>query len=248
MYVNKMTFLAVTATIAAAGAGAAGGYLYRSGHGAPVSALPPEVQPVVPAATAAPLPPSAAPSALAVLQAPLGPTCDDSVAVVADCPVTISSEDEGICKAGIFWAGKRCAEYKAAFKPKVAASAVQCLRALKGAETCDQNRANLCGHQALMLACQETIPESHATMSSSNLSGAAPLPEGASQLAIQCQDIVKSCSSGFAGATLADCYRTLSGMTEAGRSSTAECMKSHCSDKGFVGCEAATTPKTALAQ
>jgi hypothetical protein len=248
MYVNKMTFLAVTATLAAAGAGAAGGYLYRSGHGAPVTALPPEVPPTVSAAPPAAIPPSAAPSAVAVIKEPLAPACDDSVGVAADCPVTISSEDEGICKAGIFWAGKRCAEYKAAFKPKVAAAAVQCLRGLKGAETCDQNRANLCGHQALMLACQETIPQSQATVSSSNLSGAPPLPEGASPLALQCQEIVKSCSSGFAGATFADCYRTLSGMTDAGRSFTAECMKTHCTDKGFVGCEAATTLKTALLQ
>jgi hypothetical protein len=239
MYVNKVTFLAMTATLAA---GAAGGYLYHNAHNVP------EPTPVAPAAPTPPPAVARTEPTPPVDVTPPRPVCDDTTGAVSDCPVAVSSEDEGICKGGIFWAGKRCADFKAAFKPKVAAAAVDCLKGLKGADVCDQNRANLCGHEALMSACQESMPASYVDVTSQNQSSAPPLPEGASQLAVQCQNIVKGCPSNAPAATFADCMRTLSGMNDTGRGDALECMKMHCSDKGFVGCEAFVTPKTAFVQ
>jgi hypothetical protein len=150
--------------------------------------------------------------------------------------VAIGPSDEGVCAN---WAAKRCADYKAAFKPKVAQAAVACLRKLVGGERCDQYRANLCGHKALMAACQEPAPESRPATAAAD-SGAS-----SSQLATQCEAIVKSCTSTVPETTLADCYRTLSGMNEVGRAAMVDCMKAHCIDEGLFGCEAVTklTPR-----
>ena len=77
--------------------------------------------------------------------------CDDSQGTAEDCP-SVGPSDEGLCPNII---AKRCSDFKAAMKPRVAAQAVACLRALKAKERCDAARINQCGHTALMSACQE---------------------------------------------------------------------------------------------
>src|SRR5688500_5708946 len=79
------------------------------------------------------------------------PACDDSVGVAETCP-SVGPSEEGVCANVI---AKRCNDYKAAFKPKVAQNAVACLRGLQGNERCDAARVNRCGHAALMSACPE---------------------------------------------------------------------------------------------
>ena len=166
---------------------------------------------------------------------PLAPTCDDSEGEPEACPVAIGPSDEGMCGN---WAAKRCVDYKEAFKPKVALGAVACLRKLVGPERCDQYRANLCGHKALMAACQDPGPDSKLANAPPTVAPAAAAPAGASQLAGQCEAIVKGCVGSVPETTLADCYRTLSGMNDVGRAQMVECMKTHCIDKGLFGCEA----------
>jgi hypothetical protein len=36
---------------------------------------------------------------------------------------------------------------------------------------------------------------------------------------------------------MAECRQLLSGMTDVGRERTRTCMKTHCFDRGLVGCE-----------
>ncbi len=165
--------------------------------------------------------------------------CDDTIGAAEACPAIPDSTGEGLCGEGIAWAAKRCADFKSAFKPKVAQAAVTCLRSLKGVEQCDPQRVNLCGHQALMTACQEEMPDAFlgatSTVPASFAKDSAPL----TGIAAQCDSIVKSCVGTAPATSYADCMRTLSGMNEAGRGSAASCMKLHCGDKGFLGCEAA---------
>jgi hypothetical protein len=225
MTIDAKSFFLLAGTLAAGGAG---GYYFRE-RTAPPKPVEPLPTPPVTASAA----PSAAP-APAPEPVPAAPPCDDGAGEPEACPVAIAPSDEGVCGN---WAAKRCADYKAAFKPKVAQGAVACLRKLVGGERCDQYRANLCGHKALMAACQEPPPGSTSAAADS---GASP-----SQLAVQCEAIVKSCTNTVPETTLADCYRTLSGMNEAGRAAMVECMKTHCTDKGLFGCEAVTklTPR-----
>ncbi|MDB4994703.1 MAG: hypothetical protein JWM74_2135, partial [Myxococcaceae bacterium] len=106
---------------------------------------------------------------------------------------------------------------------------------------CDINRANLCGHEALMLACPEPITPTQSMLSSVTIANESD-PAPPSPLAVQCTTILRSCTTAVPGASLADCYRTLSGMTDVGRANMAECMKTHCDDKGLIGCEAWAPP------
>jgi len=172
-------------------------------------------------------------------KAAAAPKCDDSIGAAADCPAAPDSTAEGMCGDALHWASKRCADFKAAFKPKVAEAAVACLKSLKGIEQCDAARVNLCGHQALMTACQEIAPDDFlgatSTAPLSRPSDAEPL----TGVAAQCDAIVKSCGATAPATSYVDCVRTLSGMSEAGRTSASACMKLHCGDKGFLGCEAA---------
>ena len=145
--------------------------------------------------------------------------------------------DEAVC-ANII--ATRCADYKAAFKPKVAEQAVACLRELKAGERCDPARVNLCGHAALMSACPE--PELPAKGNYVKATGTIPAsftliedPKAVpSPIVAACEGISKSCS----GQSPTDCQQTLSGMNESGRASMVECMATHCRDKGLIGCEA----------
>ena len=244
MYVDKVTFLGITAALAAGGVG---GYLYHAASSAhqghePTVATPENADKAAPEHAVQPTD-----DKHVVLSDPLpaAKTCDDTVGAPAECPVTVSSEDEGICGGGIAWGPKRCVDFKASFKPKVAEAAVACIKGLKGNETCDEKRVALCGHEALMMACQEDTPATHADVTSVNVGTAPALAAGASSLASQCESMVKDASTASPGVSYADCMRTLSGMTDAGRSSTLSCMKTHAADKGLVGCEAATVVKTA---
>jgi hypothetical protein len=164
------------------------------------------------------------------------------VGTPADCPPSgaPSASDEGICGPGGSLAAKRCKDFKEAFKPKVAEAAVACLRKLTGKQVCDAARVNKCGHEALMLSCQEPVAVQRSYASSGNLSQ-EPAPQGAapgSPVVAQCDAILKGCAGTVPGVSLVDCTRTLSGMNDAGRSAMVECMKTHCADRGLYACEA----------
>jgi hypothetical protein len=118
-------------------------------------------------------------------------------------------------------------------RPKVAEHAVACINALNPAERCDPIRLNLCGHLALMSACQE--PE--------EADNSAADAAGASAVTTSCQSILQECAAAPLGPTLRDCRATLSGMNELGRNKMIACMKTHCTDKGLLHCEAVVDVK-----
>ncbi|MEI9938276.1 MAG: hypothetical protein WDO69_13735 [Pseudomonadota bacterium] len=184
-----------------------------------------------PPTTAVPLVASSAPSAVVVGErVPAPPVCDDSVGTVEDCPA-MGPADEGVCTN---FAAKRCSEFKSAFKPRVAQTAVACLKTLKGNAACDPARVNLCGHSALMAACPEPIPDPTKT----DATTAAVV----SPVSSACDSIIRSCAGQPLVPTLADCRQTLSGMSDFGRASMVECMATHCGDKGLLGCEGTKKP------
>ncbi len=172
---------------------------------------------------------------------PPAPACDDSVGTPEECP-SVGPSDEGLCANVI---AKRCADYKAAFKPRVAQQAVACLRQLQASERCDPARVNLCGHVALMSACPDhelpakgnyvkatgTIPASFTLVDDPK---AVPSPVMAT-----CDSISKICAGQGA---LQDCQQTVTGMNENGRVSMLTCMTAHCRDRGLIGCEAMQSP------
>jgi hypothetical protein len=218
MIIERSGFLLMAGTLAAGGA--VGWYAHESkAHREPVVEVPVAAAPVAPPV-----------ASVVVVQAPPPPVCDDSVGVPEDCPA-VGPSDEGVCSN---IAAKRCAEFKSAFKPKVAQAAVACLRHLKGNELCDPARVNLCGHTALMAACPEPTP----LPAASNAGVNAP----SSPVALACDNILKSCVNQPSGPSLADCRQTLSGMSDFGRASMIECMATHCGDKGLLGCEALKKP------
>ena len=134
-------------------------------------------------------------------------------------------------------------------KPRVAAQAVACLRALKGNERCDAARINQCGHAALMSACQEPPRAQKGTYQAA--SGATPAtvtlaPDATpdtSPVSAACTNIMRSCGEKSLNPTIADCRQTLAGLNDTGRANMVDCVSAHCSDKGLYGCEA--LPKTA---
>jgi hypothetical protein len=152
------------------------------------------------------------------------------------------ASDEGVCANVIL---KRCTDFKASFKPRVAQLAVACLRQLKANERCDAVRINQCGHAALMAACPEPMPPSKATLQPATTTTPASVTvaqdpkAAASPLVKSCEGLVKACG-GPLGPTPNDCRQTLSGMNETGRANTGECVLAHCTDRGLLGCEAAT--------
>jgi hypothetical protein len=131
---------------------------------------------------------------------------------------------------------KRCEDFKHAMKPHVAERAVACLNALNPAQRCDPNRLELCGHTALMSACSIVEP--------SGLDGAgagAPSDSGTAapdELATHCTSILHECEGVASGPTMHDCRTTLAGMSVLGRDRMVACMKTHCTDKGLLYCEA----------
>ena len=208
-------------------AGGVGGWLAHDAktQRAHVSYAEPPTTAIAP--VVAPAPSSAV---VADLSAAL-PVCDDNVGSAGDCPA-MGPADEGVCTN---FAAKRCSEFKSAFKPKVAQSAVSCLKSLTGNALCDPARVNLCGHSALMAACPEPAPDTTKVAAGGN-------PTPPSPVATACENIMKSCAGQPLGPTLADCRQTLSGMTDFGRASMVECMATHCGDKGLLGCEAMKKP------
>ncbi len=203
-----------------------------------------------PVAAAAPIAAPAGPVIVDIIQAtttPSATSCDDTQGVPEECP-SVGPSDEGVCPNIIM---KRCTEFKAAMKPRVAAQAVACLRALKANERCDPARIAQCGHLALMSACAEPPrpqkgeyhPAAGTTPATVTLA-ADPTPDP-SPVAASCAAVMKSCGERPLSPALADCKQTLAGMTESGRSSTVDCVTAHCADKGLLGCEAA--PKVASA-
>jgi len=183
-------------------------------------------------------------TATAMLTSASTPACDDAVGSPDDCPPPglPNASDEGLCGSSGSVAARRCKEFKTALKPKVAENAVSCLKKLKGGEVCDASRAALCGHEALMLACQETPPLNQSTVTSMNVAASPPPPTPASPVASQCDAILKGCTDAPLSITLADCYRTMSGMNDLGRANMVTCMRTHCGDKGLLGCEATPPP------
>ncbi|HEX8790573.1 MAG TPA: hypothetical protein VF765_06445 [Polyangiaceae bacterium] len=164
MNVDKASFFA---TVAALAAGGAGGYYagdHHLLHGAAENTQ---------AAGMAERQPSAEPSAP---PAPAPPVCDDSSGAPAACPAPGYSADEG--QPGCMLASKRCADFKETMKPRVAETAVACLDALTPAQRCDANRVAYCGHAALMAACDAAPDELGATCTaiSSACGGAALTP------------------------------------------------------------------------
>jgi hypothetical protein len=222
MVIEKSGFLLMAGTLAAGGVGGwlahdAKSHRERAFSEPPTTALPVAAPSAAPAAVAS--------DHVAVTLMAATPACDDSVGSVEECPA-MGPADEGVCTN---FAAKRCAEFKSTFKPKVAQAAVACVKTLKGNAACDPARVNLCGHNALMAACPEPIPDSSKTDATSALA--------ASPLTSACERILQSCAGLPIMPTLADCRQTLSGMSEFGRASMVECMSAHCADKGFLGCE-----------
>ena len=259
MALDKSAFMLIVGSLAAGGAG---GYYYHAKSASEVrpdgasattapatSAGGPSTAGTSPAgATANAAAASATASATAsasALAASSAPACDDTVGTPAECPSGApGSADEGICGGNGSIAIKRCRDYKASFKPRVAELAVACLRKLTGEQLCDPTRANLCGHEALMLACHESPPLAQSALTSANLAAAPtdPLAAPRSPVAAQCATILKGCATAVPPVSLADCLRTLSGMTESGRAGMVACMKTGCELKGLLGCEGLPPP------
>ena len=226
MIIERSGFLLMAGTLAAGGVG---GWLLRDSKLAHTTA---EMPVAVGLASATPEPPE--PKVVVVERLPAAPLCDDSVGTVEACPA-MGPADEGVCSN---LAAKRCAEFKLAFKPKVAQSAVSCLRSLKGNALCDPSRVNLCGHSALMAACPD-LPRTTSPADTTTADAGIVTP---SPTTLACDAIVKGCNGQPLGPTPADCRQTLSGMTDAGRAGMVECMATHCADKGLLGCEAFKKP------
>jgi hypothetical protein len=214
MQINSGSFFALVGTLAAGGGV---GYVVSQKHVFDAPPAPPPLPVPVPSASVAPpAKPAAAP-------------CDDSVGAPGTCPTPGYSAEEGGCDG---LPTKRCNDFKQALKPKVAERAVACLNMLNATERCDPMRLNLCGHLALMSACQE--PE--------DADKDAVNPAVGSLTAL-CQGVVQECATAPLGPTLRDCRATLAGMSELGRSKMALCLKTHCTDKSLLYCEAVVDVK-----
>lgn len=242
MAIDRPNFLFIAGALAAGGVG---GWAYRDREATIArSAALANTPPPAPSATA-----PAGPVPVTVIDSRVAATaaCDDSQGTPEECP-SVGPSDEGMCANVIL---KRCQEFKAAFKPKVAASAVACLRALKPAERCDPVRINQCGHLALMNACPEPAPAVKAQLE--NASGREPptvtialdTATPPSPVAIACDAVVKGCGSQTLGPTQSDCRQTMAGLNDVGRASMVECVTAHCSDRGLYGCEAVPKPSIA---
>lgn len=207
--------------------------------GAGRSSTPPP--PPAPAPANAAPPAATGPIVVDILPAPAvadTPACDDMQGEPGECP-SIGPADEGICANVI---GKRCSELKAALKPRLAAQAVACLRALKGNERCDIQRINHCGHAALMSACPVPPRPQQGTFQPASGSQAASvtlLPDSApdsSPVTAACNTILRSCGNAPGNPTLAECRLTLAGLNEVGRLDLVDCAITHCTSRGLYGC------------
>lgn len=141
-------------------------------------------------------------------------TCDDSVGEPDACPALGSPTEEGGCGG---FATVRCNDFKKTMKPRVAQAAVACLNKLSAGERCDPKRVELCGHLALMNACEDRVPTSTA--------------------ASACEAIIQTCGASPLAPSLNECRLAMSGLREVGREAMLDCAKKHCFDKGVLGCE-----------
>lgn len=148
------------------------------------------------------------------------PACDDSAGEPAACPQMTAPTDEGGCGG---FATVRCADFKATMKPRVAQAAVACLNKLSRAERCDPKRVELCGHLALMNACDDSA--------------------ATSTVASACEKIAQTCGDSPLAPSKTECHLTMSGLRETGREAMLDCAKKHCFDKGVLGCEAVAAAK-----
>lgn len=207
MRIDTGSFFAIVGSLAAGGGA---GYVAGQKHVFDTPEAPPPPSSPTAVLSARVAPPTA----------PALPPCDDTVGAPAACPPPGYSADENGC-GGL--ATKRCSDFKQAMKPRVAERAVACLNALSPAERCNPLRLNLCGHLALMSACQESEDAADAA---------------ASAVTALCQTVVQDCAAVAVPPTLRDCRATLAGMSELGRSKMAACLKTHCADKSLLYCEA----------
>jgi len=144
------------------------------------------------------------------------------------CPPPGWPAEEGGCGA---LPTKRCEDDKQTMKPRVAERAVACINALTAGQRCDPLRLIHCSHAALMAAC--SIVDD----------GPEPPDAAPDELTTQCTAIVHQCAGVTSGPTLRDCRATLAGLNALGRERLTACMKTHCSDKGLLLCEAQTDVK-----
>lgn len=180
--------------------------------------------------------------------------CDDSQGSAGECP-SVGPSDEGVCANVIY---KRCTEFKAAMKPRVAAQALACLNALKGNDRCDPARINQCGHAALMTACPEpprprkgqlTAPAANETARGETASVilTTDTTPDTSPVGAACASILRACGERALAPTLADCRQTLAGLNDVGRANIVECASARCVDGGLYACEAVPRPPAASA-
>ena len=222
MHIDAGSFFILVGTLAAGGAG---GYVVAQKH----VFDGPQAAPPQPTPAPAPVPlPSAT---IATPPKPAAPVCDDAVGLPGTCPPPGYSAEEGGC-GGL--PTKRCNDFKQAMKAKVAERAVACLNALSPAERCNPIRLNLCGHLSLMSACQETEDADKDAVDAA----AGAVDAAAGGVTAVCQTVLQECAAASLGPTLRDCRATLSGMSALGRSKMVSCMKTHCTDKGLLYCEA----------
>lgn len=176
-----------------------------------------------PPATAARVEPVAVPMVDAsVAPTAQGPACDDSVGEPDPCPPMPGPTVEGgVACGGV--ATMRCADFKQMMKPRVAQAAVACLNKLSAAERCDPKRVELCGHLALMNACDDAAATSTITST--------------------CDKIVQTCGASPLAPSQKECRLAMSGLREVGREAMVDCAKKHCFDKGVLGCEAVAAAK-----
>ena len=214
MIIDRGTFFLCLSSLAA---GAAGGYVASEKDVVPHLAGSVHEPASKTEVSSAPAPARVEPVALPVAPVALAPTCDDSVGEAAACPpMPAPTAEGGVACGGV--ATTRCADFKQTMKPRVAQAAVACLNKLTAAERCDPKRVELCGHLALMNACDD--------------------PTLASTITSTCEKIVQTCGASPLAPSQNECRLAMTGLREAGRDAMLDCAKKHCFDKGVLGCEA----------
>lgn len=223
MQIDRGAFFLCLSSISA---GAVGGYVASEKDVVPHlvgSSHAPASKTEVSSAPARAEPPAAPVVAAApAVEAAPAPACDDSVGEPAACPQMGAPTAEGGAGCGGL-AVTRCNDFKQAMKPRVAQAAVACLNKLSGGERCDPKRVELCGHLALMNACDD--------------------PAAASTIAGACERIVQTCGASPLAPSQNECRLAMSGLREVGRDAMLDCAKKHCFDKGLLGCEAVAAPR-----
>jgi hypothetical protein len=208
MQIDKASFALALATL---GAGGAGGYFLRDrdilNQAARLGA--PERQ-----AASSSAPAQSDPEATRS-------SCDDALGAPGACPSALPAEEGGCGPLPT----RRCEEWKRTMKPRVAERAVACFAALDPIERCDPGRVGLCAHEALSHAC--SAGDARAT-------AGAPVDD---EVDTRCAAIVLGCGAMSVAPTMSECRATLAGLTPIGRDRLVSCMRSHCGDKGLMGCE-----------